>query len=389
MATTITTTTSTLSPEVRTAYDTRLLEAARPKLIFAQFGDKRPVPKNQGKFIQLRRFELLPSATVPLTEGVTPNGNTLTVTQVNLGVQQYGDFIQVSDVVTWVDIDPILTEGADILGEQAGKTLDGLARDYMNIGASVRYANGKLSRGSLTATDKINTLDIKKVVRDLEKASVPTINGSYVGIVSPDTALDITALPEWLTPQEYNSATAANGLFNNEIGSLYNIRFVKAERATVFSGQGSGRTVSGASVVSGGTGYTQGAVVTYTDSTGTGATGTANVTGGAVTSVTQTAPGSNYTGAVTATVAGGTGAVLTVNTSAGIDVHSTLIFGKNAFVSTEIEGEALQMIAKPLGSAGAADPLDQRATQGWKATFGGAIANDLFCIRLESAVTGA
>lgn len=313
MATTLTTTTATMSAEVRTAYDLRLLQAARPKLIFAQFGSKRPIPKGQGKFIQLRRVELIPAATVPLSEGVTPAGNTLVISQVNLGIQQYGDYIQVSDVLTWVDIDPILTEGADILGEQAGKTIDSIASGYMNIGSSVRYANGKVARNQITATDKINSLDVKKIVRDLEKASVGTIDGNFVGIVSPDTALDITALPEWLTTQQYNSATGARGLFNNEIGSLFNVRFVKAERAVVFAGQGAG----------------------------------------------------------------------------GVDVHSTLIFGANAFVSTEIEGEALQMIAKPLGSAGAGDPLNQRATQGWKATFGGAVANDLFVVRYEAAVTGA
>jgi N4-gp56 family major capsid protein len=73
--------------------------------------------------------------------------------------------------------------------------------------------------------------------------------------------------------------------------------------------------------------------------------------------------------------------------SGGIDVHGTLIFGSMAFVKTEIGGESLQNIIKPLGSAGAADPLNQRATSGWKSTFGGAIANQNFILRVEHAVT--
>jgi N4-gp56 family major capsid protein len=105
-----------LPAEVRIAYDRRLLKAARPNLIHAQFCEDRPIPKNAGTTMQMRRFELLNPAITALTEGVTPTGNTLTVTPITVGLAQYGDFIQVSDVLTWSAIDPILTQAADILG---------------------------------------------------------------------------------------------------------------------------------------------------------------------------------------------------------------------------------------------------------------------------------
>lgn len=54
----------------------------------------------------------------------------------------------------------------------------------------------------------------------------------------------------------------------------------------------------------------------------------------------------------------GTGAV-------AVDVYATLILGDDAYGVTEIEGGGLQHIVKPLGSAGTADPLNQRSTVGY------------------------
>ena len=70
--------------------------------------------------------------------------------------------------------------------------------------------------------------------------------------------------------------------------------------------------------------------------------------------------------------------------AAGADVYATLVFGQNAYGVTEIEGGGLQTIIKQLGSAGSSDPLDQRATVGWKATRTAAILSEPFMVRLES-----
>jgi N4-gp56 family major capsid protein len=69
------------------------------------------------------------------------------------------------------------------------------------------------------------------------------------------------------------------------------------------------------------------------------------------------------------------------------DVYSTLILGANAYGSTSLEGGGLEYIFKPLGSAGSADPLNQRQTSGWKATKGAVILSNEFMVRIESAST--
>lgn len=70
-----------------------------------------------------------------------------------------------------------------------------------------------------------------------------------------------------------------------------------------------------------------------------------------------------------------------------IDVYGTLIIGADAYGITRISGEAIKNIIKPLGSAGSADPLNQRQTSGWKATFVAKILNQAWLLRLEHAVT--
>lgn len=76
---------------------------------------------------------------------------------------------------------------------------------------------------------------------------------------------------------------------------------------------------------------------------------------------------------------------ITVKNSSGIDVHQTLVYGADAFGTVDLTGGNLRTIVKPLGSAGSGDPLDQRATVGWKAFDANVILNEDNMIRIESA----
>ena len=67
------------------------------------------------------------------------------------------------------------------------------------------------------------------------------------------------------------------------------------------------------------------------------------------------------------------------------DVYSTLVLGANAYGVTELEGGGLKHIVKQLGSAGTGDPLDQRATVGWKGTKAAEILVENYMTRIESA----
>jgi N4-gp56 family major capsid protein len=65
-------------------------------------------------------------------------------------------------------------------------------------------------------------------------------------------------------------------------------------------------------------------------------------------------------------------------------VFGTLIFGDGAYGVTEITGGGLQTIVKQKGSAGTADPLDQRSSVGWKAIKTAELLIPNYLVRVES-----
>lgn len=65
-------------------------------------------------------------------------------------------------------------------------------------------------------------------------------------------------------------------------------------------------------------------------------------------------------------------------------VYMTMILGKDAYATTKIESMNLEHIFKPLGSAGSADPLNQRATVGWKGMKGAVRLREKSMVRIES-----
>ena len=65
-------------------------------------------------------------------------------------------------------------------------------------------------------------------------------------------------------------------------------------------------------------------------------------------------------------------------------VFGTLFMGEGAYGVTEITGGGLQTIVKQKGSAGTADPLDQRSSVGWKAIKTAELLIPNYLVRVES-----
>lgn len=236
MGNTQTTGTVALAPTMQTYYDKKLLARLLPELFHLKFAQKRPIPRNGGKTINFRQFTALPLATTALTEGVKPAGNTLNMTQKTGTLSQYGDYIEISDVLDMTAIDPVLDETADLLGEQSAQTLDALARDVLVAGTSVQYANGRASRVTIAAGDNLNVNEIRKARRTLKRANVkPLDGGDYVAIVEPGAVYDLQSDPKWEEPSKY---AGSKQIFDGEVGRLYGVRFVESSFAKKFAGAG-------------------------------------------------------------------------------------------------------------------------------------------------------
>ena len=278
-----------------------------------------------------------------------------------------------------------------LLGSQAGRTLDTITREVLSGGTNVQFAEGQVeSRSALTGGDEteennhyLTVNAIRLAVRFLKVMNAPRINGYYVGIIHPDCSYDLMNDPKWVNVKTYSDP---EGIYEGEIGRIEGVRFVETTEAKIFAGEDLASdsrtlTVNGSSVTSATTVPFDGGTVEAGALVGR----KVNI-GGTVTEVTANTANSltvkdEVTAADNTVIYPGEGG------KNGRAVYSTLVLGADAYGVTEITGGGLQHIVKQLGSAGTADPLNQRATAGWKATKTAERLVEAYMIRIETAST--
>lgn len=391
-----------LSDEMKTYYSMRLINLAEPELIHDQFGQKHPIPKNSGKTIEFRKYDSLPKALVPLTEGVTPAGQKLSMGVIRATIKQYGGYIELSDILELTAIDNNLVQATRLLASQAGRTSDTITREVLAGGTNVVYAGGAKDRSELVGGDAteannkyLSVDDIRKAVRALKVMNAQKINGYFAGIIHPDTAYDLMSDKKWVDVKTYSDP---DGIYEGEIGKIEGVRFVETTEAKIFHApdlviaDGSNAAVRDLTFKS-----ASGKVITVTEALSTNQaaalTGREILVGSELMEVASAAAGA--AGAATITVKDSPATTPAASTviypgeggAKGRDVYSTLIVGADAYGVTELEGGGLQHIVKQLGSSGTADPLNQRATAGWKLTKVAERLVEQYMVRIESAST--
>ena len=221
MSTTVNTTVN-VPQENGVFYDRTLLKRLVGSLHFAKYGQKRNISKHNGTTVDMRRFNSLAPATTPLTEGITPDGKQFTVTNVQATVEQYGDYVVVSDVLDMVGLDPVITEMSEVLGEQAAETIDNVIKEEIFAGTTVQYAGGAAGR------DSVNTVltgdEIMKAVRTLRaNKAKPVAEGYYIAFIDPHCAYDLMKDPLWQDVSKYSNK---ENIEKGEIGKLHGVRFI-------------------------------------------------------------------------------------------------------------------------------------------------------------------
>ncbi len=381
----------------KTFYDRQLLESARTRFVHAKFGQMRPIPRNSGKRVEFRRWNLFDAAEArqALEEGVTPSGQALSQSNVEALVSQYGAYVEVSDLLDMTGYDQVIAESAELLGEQLGTVVEWVTRDAMNAGNNVQRAGGKSSRSALTADDKLTVEEIRKAVRTLKRAKARPFceeerKPHFVCICSPDATFDLQNDALWQDVAKYSNAEQ---IYSGEIGRLFGVVFVESTEAKIFR-QSVLNKVAAATTNSASFSLKNApteAEAAYLSKAGNplcigDGSYTIDSFDAATNTVTLAESASLAAGAIVYSEDAGS---VDATTKAAMDVHSTLIFGKDAYGVVDVAGSgALQIIIKPHGSAGTQDPLDQRATVGAKvAAYTAAILNDLWILRIEHAVS--
>lgn len=237
----LTTATGTLADEMKTFYDKVLLTRTVPKLVHTKFGQRKRIPAHGGRIIEFRKFSGLAVATTPLTEGVLFTAlKDLTVTATTSTVSQYGDAVGFSDLVSTTTIDPLLTEASEILGEQAGETIDEVVRDVVAAGTTVIYVGTRTARNQITATDTITPADVLRIALQMELNRARKIDGAWQAITHPRVIFDLMRTQEWRDAQNYHQT---GRIFTGEVGELYGVRFWTTDKAKLFPDAGSPGTV--------------------------------------------------------------------------------------------------------------------------------------------------
>jgi len=319
-------TTRTEIPVENTSFYSReLLERAVAVFLHTSWAQVKDIPGGSGTaLIKFRKYGSLAAQTTALTEGVTPLGKKLSTSDITAQVLYYGDYVTTTDVVSIETLDPLLVETAGILGDQVGDSVDQLMRDVLAAGTTVQYASTATTRATVTSAMKFNSTECKEAALTLKLNLAKPMTSR----VDPSTGYNTIPLKASFVGIIHPRTTA-----DCEADSAWTPVEKYSNKSDVMPNE------------VGAFPY-----VRFVETTN------AKV--------------------IPAATAGG-----------AVDVYCTLIMGKNAYAMTRISTLTLQNIVKPLGSAGTEDPLNQRATSGWKLSFVGKILQQPWIVRVEHAVS--
>jgi N4-gp56 family major capsid protein len=336
-----------ISPRTAAYVVKNLLKRAVPYMVIEKFGQQYPIPLNSTRNARFRRYFLsgatgsagdgvassnffTPLSMTPLLEGVTPQGLKLDYKDYIVQLNQYGDFIQITDVVEDTHEDPILSEATEILSESAAQTFEAIRYNVLKAGTNVFYnptsrvlTNGAitlaLQRQITTALNRQNAKFITSIVSSNPNFRTEPVEAAYVALIHPDCETDVRSMAGFIPTKQYGTVTP----WENEIGAVERVRYLTS---TVF--------------------------VPFPDAATSSTKGVFRSTSG------------TYS-----------------------DVYPMLFLARDAYGIVPLRGRdsLTPTVVNPKPAAG--DPLGQRGSVGWKAWQAAVILQDAFMARAEVCAT--
>ncbi len=307
-----------------------MLKRGSEEMILEKFGQTYVLPTKSTKTAIFRRYEALNLATTALVEGVSPSGQKPTVTDVPVTLEEYGDFVPLTNVILDTNEDNTLKEVQGLLTQQFSETVETLRWNKIKAGTNIFYANGSqrtdvntvitrtLQRKVTRALKRQRGKHITSVVGSDVRFRTEPIEAAFVAICHSDVENDIRSMDGFINTKQYGTTTP----WANEIGSVEDVRYIRSVLFTPFTDAG-----------------------------------------------------------------GSAGAMISTGASLA-DVYPVIYIAKDSFGIVPLKGKAaLSLIVKNPGSSGSADPLNQRGTAGWITMQNSVILNDLWLARLEVAAT--
>ena len=422
------------------------LPLARRQLVAYQFGDPETLPKGRGTTWTATRYNRVPLPFQPLSEGVPPVGETMTIGQVTVTLQQWGDKITVTDVAEMTIKHPVMHEARKLVALQTAETLERNTFAFGLLGGTqVNYVNSRGSRNALVAGDVLNTFELNRAFSMLVNIGAPRFMGDeqtdtklpaeqggarasanprsqphYVAICHPFVEGDLTQNSTFVLASSYSDI---NKLYNYEVGQWHSIRFCSTNMCPTWTGAAAIQGTAGTSgALATNSGYR--IIVTASDTQNqyesyiaqvsnaisvTGPNGsisvvlpalsgfTYNVYVGTTTTPTNLALspqgptiGPQQGQAVqlapgTTVVLTGIGAAQTPPAAPAFTTPATTVY-PTFIIGRGAYGQVVldEIKITWLDKADKSDPLNQLRVIGWKVFYGTVIKNNLFFMRIES-----
>lgn len=212
----------------------QFLVRALPYLVFEKFGQVYPLPANSTKVAKWRRYEALDATPAALTEGVTPTSQSLTTTDIEATLVQYGNLVTLTDVLIETDDSSVLMNAAEVVGEQAAEMIERMRIGVLLGGSNVVYANGAarnavntpitlaMQRRIIRELKRQRARYITTIVRSTPSFNTENIAPGFIAVCHPDCESDIRDMDHFVDVKDYGAVPA----MENEIGACEQVRYL-------------------------------------------------------------------------------------------------------------------------------------------------------------------
>lgn len=171
-----------------TYYNKTAMDTLQKNFRHGSLGEPDVIPLRSGVVVQWFRYTELAANTTAATEGALPTGLTLQSSTLSATVVQYVDYINLSDLLVDVAIDPIVNNAADRLGYRLGLSVDTIVRTELET------VNSSVDEDPVGSY--LSASDFRRVRALLAGADVmPFSNGYFRAIAHPYAVYDLVNDP--------------------------------------------------------------------------------------------------------------------------------------------------------------------------------------------------
>lgn len=187
--------------------------------------------------------------TTALSESTDVSAAALSDSQVTLTLVEFGNAVITTAKLrgtAFINFDQVV---ANVVGWNAGQSMDTYAFSKLAAGSNVRYAGGNgaaaaAGRTTVLPTELLGATDVRRALADLRGASAMDFGGYYTSFIHPDVSYDLrgqTGAAAWRDPHTYSQP---DEIWMGEIGAFEGFRFVETPTAPLFADAGSSTTLT-------------------------------------------------------------------------------------------------------------------------------------------------